>query len=484
MSVVLAIDLGSAILKAGFIELDGTLVAETRAAYPTQVTRDLVEQDPEEWWRALVGAVARLRAAAPHAEVVAICADAQGPTCVATDAEGRPQRPAITWQDRRAVAETADLSDAVGLPGWLLGILPAALWIERHEPDVAGGVVTYLAAWEWLSLRLSGQAAWSRSADQVLPDPERAAPAGLPAGKLPPVVDAGATVGGLLPGPAATLGLPAGIPVVAGLNDAYASCLGAGLLESGDALDTGGSAGGLVVYADREPTVPGAWIGPAPVRGRWIVGGAMAATGRSLDWLAGSVLGGAVATDVLLEEAAMLPPGADGLVFLPYLAGERSPIWDPEARGAFVGLTLAHGRGHLVRAVLEGSAFALRHVAEPIAAAGIPITELRLAGGSARSDAWNRIKADVLGVPAAVPAIVETAMVGSAILAAVGIGAHDGLRDAVRAMVRIDHRLAPDPSARAVYDDRMDTYRALYPALAPAMHALGRSGSEDRSEQG
>jgi xylulokinase len=476
VSVVLAIDLGTAVLKAGLIDLEGMLVAEARSTYPTRVDGELVEQDPEDWWRALVGTVTELRRAAPHAEVVAICADAQGPTCVAADQDGRPRRPAITWQDRRAAAEAAELAEATGLPGWLLGILPAALWVERQQPDVAGGVATYLAAWEWLALRLSGRSAWTRSADQVLPDPDRAAGVGLPAGKLPAIVDAGSTVGGLLPGPAAALGLPAGIPVVAGLNDAYASCLGAGLLEPGDALDTGGSAGGLVIYADREPVVPGAWIGPAPVHGRWLVGGAMAATGRALDWLAGSLLDGDVGTAALIEEAALIAPGADGLVFLPYLAGERSPIWDPEARGAFVGLTLAHGRGHLARAVLEGSAFALRHVAEPIAAAGFPITELRFAGGSARSDAWNRIKSDVLGVPAAVPAIVETAMVGSAVLAAVGVGAHRDLRAAIRGMVRIDHRLSPDPSVRAIYDARMATYRSLYPALAPAMHELGGSG--------
>jgi sugar (pentulose or hexulose) kinase len=200
----------------------------------------------------------------------------------------------------------------------------------------------------------------------------------------------------------------------------------------------------------------------------------MAATGRALDWLRDDVLGGRWSTAELLEAAAAIPPGADGLVFLPYLAGERSPIWDAEARGAFVGLTLIHGHGHLARSVLEAAAFAIRHVAEPIAAAGYDARELRVCGANARGDTWNRIKADALGVPVAVPAEIDTAMLGSAILGVVGIGAAADLPSAIAGMVRFTARLEPDPGTRAVYDERYATYRSLYPALRDAMHALGR----------
>ena len=163
-----------------------------------------------------------------------------------------------------------------------------------------------------------------------------------------------------------------------------------------------------------------------------------------------------------------MPAGADGLVFLPYLAGERAPVFDERARGAFAGLTLAHGRGHLVRAVLEGAAYAMRHVAEPLAAAGAPATSLRLAGRTTPGDLWGRIKADVLGVPAVIPAVGETAVVGAAILAAAGVGAVPDLAAGVAAMTGAERRIEPDPQVRGIYDAGFATYRALHPVLREA----------------
>ena len=193
----------------------------------------------------------------------------------------------------------------------------------------------------------------------------------------------------------------------------------------------------------------------------------MAALGASVDWLRTAVLGDRWTAEELFAEAASVPAGAEGLVFLPYLAGERAPIFDEGARGAFVGLTLAHGRAHLARAVLEGAAFAMRDVAEPLAAAGAPALELRLAGRPSPGDLWARIKADVLGVPAAIPAVGETAVLGAAIIAAAGIGAVPCLEAGVASMTAIARRLEPDPATRATYDEAFGVYRALYPALRP-----------------
>ena len=198
----------------------------------------------------------------------------------------------------------------------------------------------------------------------------------------------------------------------------------------------------------------------------------MTATGKAIDWLASSVLGGSATPDALIAEAASVAPGADGLVFLPYLAGERSPIWDPGARGAFVGLSLAHGRAHLARAVLEAAALALRHVAAPILAAGLRIDELVVTGGTARDDTWNRIKADVLGLTVAVPAARETAVLGAAIIGATAVGWHADVRAAIGAMVRIDHRLEPDPAPAARYDALYAAYTGLWPAIAPTVRSL------------
>ena len=258
--------------------------------------------------------------------------------------------------------------------------------------------------------------------------------------------------------------------------DAFASYLGAGLLEPGDAYDPGGSAGGFGVYWDRPVEVPGGFVTPAPLAGRYSVGAAMAATGRALDWYRDDILGGTITTDALLAEAAATPPGADGLVFLPYLAGERSPIWDPDARGVLAGLTLGHGRGHIGRAIVEASALAIRHVAAPMLAAGVTVTEMRVCGGPARSAFWNGVKADVTGFPVAVPEVLETAVLGSAILGAVGIGAHRDLPAAIGAMTRSPGGSIRGADLAPTYDRLFEAYLALYPATAPILRPLMGDG--------
>ena len=272
-------------------------------------------------------------------------------------------------------------------------------------------------------------------------------------------------------------GLSAGIPVVGGTVDAFASYLGAGLLEPGDAYDPGGSAGGFGVYWDRPVEVPGAFVTPAPLPGRFSVGAAMAATGRALDWYRDGILGGTVSTDALLAEAAATPPAADGLVFLPYLAGERSPIWDPAARGVLAGLTLGHGRGHIARAIVEASALAIRHVAEPMLAAGVRVTDMRVCGGPARSAFWNQVKADVTGFHVAVPAVLETAVLGSAILGAVGLGA--ARRPARRHPGDDPDRIA----ARAARGSR-GTLRPAVPRLSRPVSGDRRHPADDRGGSG
>ena len=470
---VLGIDLGTNEVKTGLVALDGRLLGSARAGYAMDLGREpgWAEQDPGAWWAAVVETVREL-VARDLADVVAICADGHGPTLVAVDAAGHATRPAITWLDTRAAAEADELAARSGVRGWALAGLPAAMWVERHEPAVAAATRWYLATWEYLVLRLTGVAAAPHIADQLLPAAEDVAAAGIPLEKLPPGRSSGSIVGEVSPAAAATTGLRAGTPVVGGTVDAFASYLGAGLLESGDAYDPGGTAGGLGVYWNRPVEVPGAFVTPAPLPGFYSVGAAMAATGRALDWFRGEVLGGTVTTEALLAEVAGTPPGADGLVFLPYLSGERSPIWDPTARGVLAGLTLGHRRGHIARAVVEASALALRHVAEPMLAAGITVTELRVCGGPARSDTWNQVKADVTGFSVAVPHVLETGIVGSAILGAVGIGEYPDLRAAIAAMTGIDRRLEPRREHAATYDRLYEAYKALYPATAPILRPL------------
>lgn len=487
--IVLGIDLGTTRTKVGLISTEGRAIGFARAEHAMDVdpATGRAEQDPEAWWAGLGAAVreavqeavtaAGVEMAGDTASIdpIAICVVGHGPSLTAVDAEGRAVRPAITWLDSRARAEQAELELATGLRGWALGVLPAARWLERHEPDAAARATWYLNSWEALALRLSGRAATTLvPGGRGVPRDELAG-TGLDLARVAPEVSAGTVLGGLTPEAASHVGLRAGIPVVAGLVDAFASFHGARMLAAGDAIDVGGAAGGFGVYSERRIEVAGGFTTPAPLPGFYSVGGAMAATGASLDWLAGSVLGGSIPVDDLIDEAAETEPGADGLIFLPYLAGERSPIWDPDARGAFVGLTLRHGRGHLVRAVLEAAALAIRHVAEPMLAAGIEVTAMRACGGPARAAAWNQIKADVTGFTVEVPRVRETATLGAGILAALGVGAHPDLPSAIGAMTAIDGRFEPDAECRAIYDRAYKAYVALYPAIASVLER-GRHG--------
>lgn len=471
--VILGLDLGTAEVKAGLVTLDGRLLALARSGYALDRRggHGWAEQDPGAWWSAVVTAVRALRAT-EIGEIGAIGVDGHGPTLAAVDRRGEATRPAITFLDSRASAEADELAAATGVRGWALGGLPAALWVERHEPEIAAATCWYLTTWEWLAFRLTGEALAPLVSDQLVPDLRRVSLAGVPADRLPRIARTGEVVGTLTETASDALGLRPGMPVIGGTVDAFASYLGAGLLEPGDAYDPGGSAGGFGVYWDRPLEVPGAFVTPAPLAGRFSVGAAMAATGRALDWYRDQVLVDTIATDALLEEAAATPPGADGLVFLPYLAGERSPIWDPEARGVLAGLTLGHGRAHICRAIVEASALAIRHVAAPMLAAGVRVTEMRVCGGPARSRFWNGVKADVTGFPIAVPAVLETAVLGSAILGAVGIGEHRDLRTAIAAMTRIEARIEPRRELAPVYDRLFDVYQALYPATAPLLRRL------------
>ena len=484
--IVLGIDLGTTRTKVGLISTDGRPIGFARAEHVTDVdpATGRAEQDPEAWWAGLGAAVREAVGSATGKDAerargsaaidpIAICVVGHGPSLTAVDAQGRPVRPTMTWLDSRARAEQAELEEATGLRGWALGVLPAVRWLERHEPDAAARATWYLNSWEALALRLSGRAATTLVPGGRSVPRDELAGTGLNLARVAPEASAGTVLGLLTQDAASHLGLRAGIPVVAGLVDAFASFHGARMLEAGDAIDVGGAAGGFGVYSPRPIEVGGGFTTPAPLPGLHSVGGAMAATGASLDWLAQDVLSSSVSIAELIDEAAAIEPGADGLLFLPYLAGERSPIWDPTARGAFVGLTLRHGRAHLARVVLEAAALAIRHVAEPMLAAGIEVGAMRACGGPARSAAWNQIKADVTGFTVEVPAARETATVGAGIVAAVGVGAHPDLPSAIRAMTSIDRRFEPDPERQGIYDRVYEAYVGLHPAIAPVL-ARGR----------
>lgn len=475
---LIAVDLGTSAVKAGVLSPDGRLRGLARVPYALLLdgVPGRAEQRPDAWWTALVRGIGIARAQAAvdgPVEPIAICVVGQGPTLVATSAAGHALAPAITWLDRRAGNQTAAAAAAIGRQGWVVGLLGRARLLATLRPEVAEGAAWFLSAWDHLAVRLTGIAAASLQDPSEAITAAEARAAGLDERIAPPAVRSGTVIGGLRAGPAAELGLPLDLPVVAGANDAIATFLGAGLTAPGQAIDTGGTSGGFGLYVEHPVVVPPLWTGPAPLAGLHYVGGAMAGTGKALDWLVDDALGGAATIAELLAEAATAPVGAGGLIFLPYLAGERWPLHDPAARGAFVGLTLRHRRAHLARAVLEAAAFALRHVAAPAVAAGLPFTELRVTGGTAASRLWNQVKADVVGVEVAVPRVAEASVAGAAVLAAIGAGLAADEREGIAALVGVGERLAPSPAARAIYDRLAPEFEDLHARLAPANAVLG-----------
>lgn len=471
VGALLGIDLGTSSVKVGVFGEDGDLLSFARRAHGAS-------DDPEQWWAATAAA---LRAAGSDfglRQVQAICVGGQGPTLVLVDAEGRPVRPALTWMDSRAAEQAGRLAAALGEDRAAWSLVPRLLWLAEHEPAQLARARWALQAWDFLGCRLAGGrigAASTFDGDFVW-RPEWLEAAGIESTDvIPPSVNAGTAYAETLGDWAASVGLPSGIPIVGGMNDGIGSIVGAAGSVIGRATDPGGAAGGLALAWHTPLEAPGlsTWAGLVP--GTSILGGAFVAGGRAVEWWAG-----ASGSDLphVLEQAAHAPAGAGGLVCLPFLAGERSPIWDPSARGAFVGLTFEHGAPHLARAVLESTAFELRMLSDLIISAGAHIAELRVCGRQAESQLWNQVKADVTGLPASVPRLPEVALMGDAICAAMGVGLYPDFLSAGEAMVHVATVLPPNLRLRSMYDDLFGVYREAYFALKPLFEPLARAASQ------
>jgi xylulokinase len=470
------IDLGTARVKAGIFDRLGRQQALCILPHAGLLTaeRGEVTQDAALWWRAVCKALRDVSADVDVAAIAAIAVCGQGPTLVTTDARLHPRGPALTWMDKRATDEAMALGRLVGHavdPGHYLA---KALRLSHLDPDPRRR--WHFQAWDYIATRLCGvphtSATWFE---------DELAASGLPREQFPPYVPPGRRAGLLTPEAAEICGLRPGVPVVAGTNDGIASCIGSGLTERGDSAILGGTSGGFVLCWD---PVPGAWAPPPGAYpeppGRRYLGAAISSSGLALDWL--SSLFGAHEYDGLLEAAAHVPAGSDGLLLLPYIAGlflpytvdERAPLADPAARGVFFGLRAGHSRAHLVRAVLEGVAFAVRQVHDMTVAQGGPTPATLTVGGQAHSALWNQIKADVLGITVLTPEVVEAGALGAACLAAAGNSDHTDMWAAARAMVRIASRQEPDPAAHALYERRYEEiFLPLYPRVKDLFQRLG-----------
>ena len=492
MSLVAGIDASTTATKAVLVDEGGAVVGVGASEYGYDVPRPLwSEQDPRLWWDGATAAIRAVLAStgADPADVRAVGLTGQMHGAVLLDAAGEVLRPAILWNDQRTAAECDAIREAVG-PQRLIQITgndaltgftaPKLVWVRDHEPDVWRRTAHVLLPKDYVRLRLTGEYALDKAdgagtilfdlaardwSGEVL-DALRIDPAWLP-----PTFEGPEVTGRLTAEAAAATGLRAGTPVVAGGGDQSANAVGVGVVApSTVALSLGTS--GVVFAATSAPLYEPRGRVHAfchAVPGRWHMMSVMLSAAGSLRWFRDALAPGE-AYDDLVGAAGDVPAGSDGLLFLPYLTGERSPHPDPLARGAFVGLTVGHDRRHLTRAVLEGVAFGLRDGLDLMLEAGMaPPSQIRASGGGTVSPLWRQILADVLGAEIATVDTSEGAAYGAGLLAAVGAGWFASVDEAVAAAVTVTPVASPGPDA-ATYAERHAAYRELYPALAPTFH--------------
>jgi xylulokinase len=492
--LLLGLDLGTSAIKVGLFDLEGNLVRQARRSCALYTPRPgWAEQEPEEWWTAVRDGLQEVLAGVDGGRIAAVGLSGQSPSHVLVTADGVSLGRAIVWGDRRATVEAEWLAERITTEqarAWtgctfITGANQSSarfLWLKAHRPKDWARCAAVVQPKDFVAGRLTGQVATDVNSALGLLDPRTGQYAtellvllGIAPEKMPPVLEQTTIVGYVMPEVAAATGLPPDIPVVTGTIDAWCDIIGCVEIEPGSAVDVAGTS--EVVALVTAELVDGGSEGvvSAPLVGgcSWI-GGPMQMGGAALTWLARCFFGQEQPDFRALEtEASAAAPGADGLLFLPYLQGERAPVWDPAARGAFVGLTDRHIRAHCFRAVYEGVAFAVRDLLQRCqAAAEIAPQMLHVSGGGSGSTFWNQIKADVTGLPVQQMAIPDAACLGAALLAAVGIGVFDGFTEASGAMIRTGDILDPVAAHVSRYDELFATWRCLYPVLGPLFPRL------------
>ncbi len=496
MTLLLGLDLGTSSAKATLFDADaGQTIATAAREYPiNKPAPDRAEQNPDQWWQAAVAITRAVTAQTGRRNVATISFSGQMHGMVLLNAAGAPVHPAIIWADQRTAATCPQLINALGPAHYadLTGTLPATgffgatlLWLAQHRPELLAQTWQAILPKDYLRFKMTGEAATdiSDAAGTGIFDIRRQSWAepilsavGLPVAILPPLLASTAVAGQLTAAAAEELSLPAGIPVVAGCADQPAQAIGNGLIEPGQTSVTTGSGGQVFT-----PVGPGS-VQPDPrlhvfnhaAPEMWYVLGAILSAGLSLRWLRG-ITGLANADNayaILSAEAAQTPPGANGLIFLPHLSGERTPHMDPLARGGFIGLTHYHSRGHLARAVMEGVAMTLRQALDLTLALGGTTSQIIAAGGGAESDVWRQIQADVFGLPLRQSLLKEQAGIGAALLAGVGAGVYPNLAKACKQVVQHGPVTEPDPAAHARYTELYQRFEQLYPRLRNDFHWL------------
>ncbi len=496
---IIAHDLGTTGNKATLYDRDGALVGAAFQGYNTAYARTgWAEQDPEDWWQAVCLSTRRLlsETGVSPDDIACITFSGQMMGAVALDREARPLRSAIIWADQRALAqerwigERLSLAEVYRITGHRLSAsysLAKILWIRDNQPDIYAATHKFVHAKDCIVARLTGEFVTdpSDASSMNLYDLEAGEwsgaildAVGLPADKLPQVRPSTDVVGEVQAAVAAEIGVAAGTPVVIGGGDGACAAAGAGVIAAGSAYNYVGSSAWIALSTPKpiyDPEYRTFTFGHV-IPDMFMPTGTMQAAGASYQWTRDQLSLfeketaerlGISPYELINLEIEQVAPGAEGLFFLPYLMGERSPRWNPLARGAFVGLTIRHTRAHLYRAVLEGVSMNLRVILDAFRAQGTAIEAMRLIGGGASGRVWNQIMADIYGMPVQRLAILEEATsMGAALVGGVGVGLYPGFEQ-IHQMNAVASTVMPGSGAQATYERMMPVFERLYTALEP-----------------
>jgi len=488
---ILGIDVGTTAIKAVALDRERGIVAQVERPHELLSPHPgWAEEDPERWWTTTLETLRALLASIPPREVAAIGVSGMVPAMVLLDAAGQPLRPSIQQNDARSIAEVTALRAAVdakefftitgGIPNQQ-NIDPRWRWLRRHEPDIVAEVAHLCGSYDFIVLRLTGQHSLEENwaAESGLYDVQQhrwhvpyLEHAGIDPAILPPVHQPAAIVGSISETVAMQSGLRTGTPVVAGSADHIAAALAAGLTENGDVLLKFGGAGDLLYCADYPAPDRHFYFDYHDIPGLTILSGCMATSGSLVKWFAQELAGGA-SLALLDQQAAAVPPGASGIIALPYFLGEKTPIFDPAARGVFAGLMLHHTRAHLYRAVLEAVCYGFAHHITLLREANRPIRRVCAADGGSRSRLWMQITADVLNQQVQVVAGEAASALGAAYVAAMGVGMFANWHEITR-FISQGPIYQPEMASAARYREGFALYRDLYMRLQSFLPELGR----------
>jgi len=496
MDCIIGCDVGSQGTKAVLLSIAGKWLGEAYEPYVIDYPHPLwAEQPVERWLDALTLAIQRLlsQTGVPPKNVRALGLATQVDGVVPIDSSGQPLHPAIIWMDRRAVAQCELVRQSLGneqvfhLTGLNLDayhVAPKIRWLAEQQLGIYERAAYFLLPGSYLAYYLTGELAvdYSNASSTLLLDVRTktwSAVMGqafdIDLKRLAPLGAATTILGKLRLPLAEKLSLSANTVVMIGCGDEHAACLGAGVTRPGLVIDIAGTAE-PVCAASHELVFDATHLVETHCHADpdyWLLENPGFVSGGNYRWFRDQFANGETYA-TLDSEAARIPPGAEGLTFLPSLMGALTPTWNEAARGTFAGFTLAHTRGHFIRALLEGSAYAVRDISTQMQAAGIELRELRVVGGGAKGRLWNQIKADVTGLPVTVPEMIETTALGAAFLALVGIGAYATLSEASAHIVHIRERFDPDQAVQSIYAEAYARYRQTYFALLPVFEQAAR----------